>query len=166
MSRKCQFRKKNGERCGADAQSGKSICVFHDPDRSEDGRRARRAGGLERSRPPAALPAETPDSPLRTNQDVLELLGESISQLRRGQLDPRKANAIGYLASISLRALGQGSPEGQALELGAALPPNATAEQIFKAAWLSKRQAEMAARLEEEHAEATDGISATKVEAK
>ena len=36
------------------------------------------------------------------------LLGESISQVRRGQLDPPVANAVGYLASILLGALQQG----------------------------------------------------------
>jgi len=31
MSNKFRFRKKNGDSCGADAQIGKSVCVFHDP---------------------------------------------------------------------------------------------------------------------------------------
>ena len=35
MARKCEFRKKNSERCGADAQTGKSLCVFHDPEKHQ-----------------------------------------------------------------------------------------------------------------------------------
>lgn len=33
---KCQFRKKNGARCTADAQFEKTICVFHDPARAAE----------------------------------------------------------------------------------------------------------------------------------
>src|SRR6266568_4172262 len=111
MAKKCQSRKKNGESCGADTQSGKSLCVFHDPAKAADGRRARRAGGINRSRGATVLPPETPDSPLRSTTDVSTLLSESINQVRRGQLEPRVANAVGYLASILLNALDQGPVE-------------------------------------------------------
>ena len=57
------------------------------------------------------LPPETPDNPLRSTTDVSTLLSESINQVRRGQLDPRVANAVGYLASILLNALDQGLVE-------------------------------------------------------
>src|SRR5438445_4817103 len=98
MAKKCQSRKKNGESCGADPQSGKGLCVFHDPAKAEDGRRARQAGGINRSRVATVLPPETPDDPLRSTTDVSTLLSESINQVQRGQLDPRMANAVGYLA--------------------------------------------------------------------
>jgi YgjP-like, metallopeptidase domain len=101
MASKCQFRRNDGRRCGANAQSGKTLCVFHDPARAAAGRRARRLGGINRSRAAAILPPETPDNPLSSTQDVSLLLGESINQVRRGQLDPRVANALGYLASSS-----------------------------------------------------------------
>ena len=39
------------------------------------------------------------------------LLADSINQVRRGQLDPRIANATGYLAGILLKALEQGHTE-------------------------------------------------------
>ncbi len=35
------------------------------------------------------------------------MLADSINRLRRGQLDPRVANAMGYLASVLLKALDQ-----------------------------------------------------------
>lgn len=111
MGRKCQFCKKNGVRCDADAQTGKDLCVFHDPAKTEDGQRARRAGGITRSRRAAVLPSDTPDRPLAKSADVSLLLAESINQLRRGQLDPRVANAIGYLASVQLRSFEQGMLE-------------------------------------------------------
>ncbi len=46
MTKKCDFRKKNGVPCGADAQTGMNVCVFHDPARASEGRRAGRAGGI------------------------------------------------------------------------------------------------------------------------
>src|SRR6266550_7426808 len=101
MMKKCHYHKKNGEKCGADAQSGKDICVFHDPTRAADGHRARRAGGTTRSRTATVLPQGTPDNPLRNTHEVVTLLAESI----RGQLDPRVANAVGYLSGILLKAL-------------------------------------------------------------
>jgi hypothetical protein len=121
MAKKCEFRKKNGERCGADVQTGKNLCVFHDPAKASEGRRARRAGGIARSRVAAVLPSDTPDHPLGNTTDVSSLLADSINRLRRGQLDPRVANAMGYLASVRLRALEQGPLEERLARLEATL---------------------------------------------
>ena len=108
MANKCQFRKKNGSKCNADAQTGKEVCVFHDPEQSATVRRARRAGGIKRSRRALVLPPHTPDVALRSSSDVSELITEAINQLRRGQLEPRIANGVGYLASVLLRSFEQG----------------------------------------------------------
>jgi hypothetical protein len=111
MKKKCRFRKKNGKGCGADAQIEKDLCVFHDPAKAADGRRARRAGGINRSQSTIRLPPQTPDIPLRTTGEVSRLLAESINQVRRGQLDARVANTIGFLAGILLKALEQSRVE-------------------------------------------------------
>jgi hypothetical protein len=125
MVKKCEFRKKNGERCGADAQTGKSLCVFHDPARASEGRRARRAGGITRSRLATVLPADTPDHSLGNTTDVSAFLSDSINRLRRGQLDPRVANAMGYLTSVLLRSLEQGPIEERLAKIEATLAANA-----------------------------------------
>ena len=121
MKRKCEFQKRDGQRCGADAQSGKTLCVFHDPAKAATGRRARRLGGINRSHTVAALPPETPDHPLNNVHDVSLLLGQSINQVRRGQLAPRVATAVGYLAGILLSALQQGPLEERLQRLEATL---------------------------------------------
>lgn len=105
MTKKCESLKKNGERCGADAQTGKSICIFHDPAREADGRRARRAGGLRRGRAVAVLPSATPDHPLGNTKEFLSFLAVCLNQLRRGELDASDANSIGYVGSVFLRGL-------------------------------------------------------------
>ena len=108
MATKCSFRKKDGSGCGANAQPEVGLCVFHDPARAADGHRARRAGGIKRSQPGPVLPLDTPDHPLASPNDVSHLLANSMNQLRRGELDPRVANSLGYLATVLLRALEQG----------------------------------------------------------
>jgi hypothetical protein len=117
MARNCEFRKKGGGRCNADAQTGKGVCVFHDPDKASDGRRARRAGGITRSRAATVLPFDTPHHPLGDTNQVSVLLADSINRLRRGQLDPRVANAMGYLASVLLKALENGRIEDRLARL-------------------------------------------------
>lgn len=76
-----------------------------------DGVRARRAGGIQRSRRAAVLPADTPDSPLANSNDVALLIADAINTVRRGELDPRIANAISYLASVQLRCFEQSALE-------------------------------------------------------
>jgi hypothetical protein len=121
MAKKCEFRKKDGERCGANAQAGKNSCVFHDPAKAAEGQRARRAGGLRRSRPAAVLPRETPNHPLGNTTEVSALLAETINQVRRGVLDPRVANCMGQLLNVLLRSLEQGPLEERLARLEASL---------------------------------------------
>jgi len=59
--------------------------------------------------------------PLNNVHDVSLLLGQSINQVRRGQLAPRVATAIGYLAGILLSALQQGPLEERLQRLEATL---------------------------------------------
>jgi hypothetical protein len=106
---RCQHRKANGEPCQANAMSGSPFCFFHDPEMVAERTEARRAGGQKNKA--AVLPTETPDRPLTGVQDVVALLGETINQVRRGQIDPKVSNAVGYLAGILLKALEQGDLE-------------------------------------------------------
>jgi hypothetical protein len=117
---KCQFQKPKGKTCRANAQAGRPYCVFHDPARAADVQTARRAGGISRSRRAAVLPSDTPDRPLGNAKDVSALLAESINQLRRGQLDPRVGNAMGYLTGILLHSLEQGALEERVAKLESA----------------------------------------------
>ena len=105
----CQHQKANGHRCQANAMSGSPFCFFHDPRMATERTEARRAGGQKNKA--AVLPTETPDHALTGVQDVVALLGETINQVRRGQIDPKVSNAVGYLAGILLKALEQGDLE-------------------------------------------------------
>jgi hypothetical protein len=117
----CEHRLPSGRRCKAHPRSNDHFCFFHSEETAADRSRARRSGGMARSRAAAVLPPETPDNPLRNTQDVSTLLAESINQVRRGQLDPRVANSVGHLASILLGALQQGPLEERLARIEAAL---------------------------------------------
>jgi hypothetical protein len=121
MARQCEHRLPNGKRCRAHARTNDRFCFFHSASTLADRGRARRAGGVARSRSAAVLPGDTQDLPLHDTRDVCALLAESINQVRRGQLDPRVANAVGYLASILLGALQQGPLEERLQRLEATL---------------------------------------------
>jgi hypothetical protein len=129
MASKCRFRKKDGSRCGANAQPSNGLCVFHDPEKASEGQRARRAGGIARSRTVAVLPADTPDHPLSNTKEVSAFLADSINQLRRGELDPRVANGMGYLTTVLLRALEQGPLEERMAKIEAALAEAASSKE-------------------------------------
>jgi hypothetical protein len=133
MTKKCRFRKKNGNECGADTQSGKNVCVFHDPTRAAQGRRARRKGGINRSQPATVLPPETLDRPLDDSKDVATLLADSINRVRCGQLDVRIANTVGYLSTVLLRALEGGPLEERLSRLEIALGLAANTGDAFLA---------------------------------
>jgi hypothetical protein len=67
------------------------------------------------------LPTNLPIKPLRAVKDVAELLGETINQVRRGEIDLRTSNAIGYLSGILLCAIEKSSLEERLTELEAAV---------------------------------------------
>lgn len=121
MPKRCQFRKQDGKQCRANAQLGKNVCVFHDPTRVEDGRRARREGGISRSRTVVVLPPQTPNVPLRNQADIAAFLAETINQVRRGELDARTGNTLGFLANTLSRVLDQGDTEERLARIEARL---------------------------------------------
>lgn len=106
---RCQQIKDDGTRCRAGVMHGSTFCFFHDPRQAKKRTEARKAGG--RKTAAAVLPAATPDRPLQAVPDVVALLGETINQVRRGELDPRVANAVGYLSGVFLKAVEQGRTE-------------------------------------------------------
>ena len=112
----CKALKKDGSSCPVEARPS-GYCWVHDPELAVSRSRGRRQGGKSRSKPAAVLPATAPDLPVRTVTDVVALLAESINQTRKGGLDPKVANAIGYLSSVLLRALQDSDLAEQLAEL-------------------------------------------------
>ena len=114
----CRYLKSDGKQCMANVQSESEYCFFHDPTRATDRTKARRAGGRERTRK-LLLPADSPRAELKSVGEVVRLLGETINHVRRGELDLRVANCVGYLSCILLAALEKGQMEGRLTALEA-----------------------------------------------
>jgi hypothetical protein len=119
-SRQCQFQRKDRTRCKAYAHKGLPFCFFHDPAFHNQRAAARKAGGIARTRR-VVLPAHAPVKSLRTAADIGELLGETINQVRRGEIDLRVSNATGYLSGILLSAIEKGLLEERLAALEAVL---------------------------------------------
>jgi hypothetical protein len=72
---------------------------------------------VKRSQRAAVLPPETADLPLTTVDDAVAALAMTVNQVRRGEVDAKVANAVGYLVSVLLRGLEGGSLERELAEL-------------------------------------------------
>jgi hypothetical protein len=113
----CTRIKSSGERCRGPALPGLNECVFHAPELAVKRAEGRKQGGITASRPTKVLPLTAADVKLKTASDVRDLLGETISQVRRGQLDPKIGNAVGFLAATLLRAVEAAELEALAQEV-------------------------------------------------
>jgi hypothetical protein len=113
----CTAVKTDGERCQAKALTCSSRCFFHDPESAGERIAASRRGG-EKNRP-VTLPPDTPDFPLANAGDASALIGRTINLLLRGEIDPKIANAVGYLVAVKMKAMDAGLLERRvaALEL-------------------------------------------------
>ena len=111
----CQAVKPDGSRCQAAALRGSRFCFFHDPDKASERRAAQAYGGSQNRM--KTLDADAPDVKVADCHDVVALVSETINQVRKGQIDPRVANAVGYLANVMIKAIEQGELEGRLADL-------------------------------------------------
>jgi hypothetical protein len=97
----CQKEKRDGSRCGARALSGKKHCALHaDPGRAVE---LGSKGGRRRA---VYKPEDLKEFPAPKNAaDLRDLLAESIIEIRTGRMDPKMANALGYIGASYLRAI-------------------------------------------------------------
>lgn len=110
----CKATRRDGEPCKAQAGEGSDFCFFHDPARATEARQVQKRGGQTGK---AATLDTTAMKPWRGQAgevtvlrspsvpDLVNLLGDTIDDVRVGRLDPKVANSVGYLAGIILKAL-------------------------------------------------------------
>ncbi len=115
----CQFVKPSGSRCRAHSLHNSQYCFFHSPETVAAREAAREAGGRERTRKAAVLPATTPDQRLDTASDVIEMLTVTANQVRRGAIDAKIGSNIGYLCGVALTAMKQAHLESRVRRLEA-----------------------------------------------
>lgn len=110
MNTQCKALTQDGQPCRMKAGAN-GYCFTHDPDRTAQRAAARRAGGIQRAGQiaRAVLDEAGDEGPeLKTADDILSLLSETIHQTRTGKLDQRIALAVGALCGYALRALETG----------------------------------------------------------
>ena len=116
----CAHIRPNGAQCRGYAVSGSRYCFAHDPAQAPKRDDARRRGGC------AGRIESLPESALtvRTMGDVLELIETTINDVRAGRVDVRIANAIGYLANVSVKVIQQTDIEARLEALESVLEPD------------------------------------------
>ncbi len=102
--RRCEHVHEDGTPCKAAPMSGSGFCWFHDPAHAEARTEARRRGGHASIRR-QVLDADAPDLTLDNVRDVLDGIESTVNLVRKGRLDNRAGNCIGYLLGIALKAL-------------------------------------------------------------
>jgi len=145
---RCKAKTNSGSQCRAPAvEAGLCFCHAHPEKLAELGRQ----GGLKNRRWKVGN-GELEHRPLKSVGQVSELLEETINRVRQGPFDLRAANAIGFLASILLRALENGRIEDRLAHLEALTTGMARREtEMFEFRPANRREAH------EEPSTASDG---------
>jgi len=106
----CRATRKDGERCRAEAQSGRDYCFFHDPAKGEERHDSKVAGGkagklatLATVKPWRGVAGEVDVLKSVTPVELVDLLCNTIDDVRTGAIDPKVANAVGYLAGVIVK---------------------------------------------------------------
>jgi hypothetical protein len=118
-SKTCSATKSDHSKCRAPALPESDFCFFHDPSKAEKRKEAQAEGGRQNRM--KTLEDSTPDVKVEDSGDAIALISETINQVRKGRIDPRIANSVGYLANILIRAVDQDKLETRIEKLEALL---------------------------------------------
>lgn len=120
----CSATKKDQSKCQAAAIPGSEFCFFHDPSNSEKRREAQAQGGRQNRM--KTLEESAPDVKVEDSGDAITLISQTINQVRKGQIDPRIANSVGFLANILIKAVERDKLETRIEKLEALLKVRAS----------------------------------------
>jgi hypothetical protein len=124
---KCKATKKSGEPCGAIATEA-GLCPFHgDPKHAAT---LGRKSGQSRRRMPTPSENNYELKPPRTAKEVRDALGDAMSDLRAGRLDPKTANTLGYLAGVLLSSIDHSDIADRLAALESARPDESTRHSV------------------------------------
>ena len=102
-TKQCKAKKTDGTQCGGYAMAGSDYCFSHNPKTVDRHREAARAGGrVGKSITPG------PDSDeirIGSSEDLLTATVQTINEVRRGEIDAKTANCVGYLLNVAGKAL-------------------------------------------------------------
>ena len=118
-TRACKATCKTGKPCKGQALPNSDYCLFHDPTRATIRAAGRKLGGSNRQgrkTSTIALRAEASGQPLppislRTVEDVLGLIEETVNDVRLLENSNQRARTIASLAAVAIKALEIGEIE-------------------------------------------------------
>lgn len=120
----CSAAKPDQSTCNAPALRGSKFCFFHDPSKESERLEAQSHGG--RQNRIKTLQGTTPDARIDDCRDAIALLVQTINQVRKGEIDPRIANSVGFLTNILMKALDHHEIENRIEQLEALLRVQST----------------------------------------
>lgn len=101
MVKRCKFIKTDEKQCEAWAMTDSDFCFTHNPDTKEEKQLAVTKGGKSPKRNYNPLePIE-----IESTKDVVELISQTINEVRLGEINIRVANCIGFLSGHLIKAL-------------------------------------------------------------
>jgi hypothetical protein len=137
---RCSGRTSRGQ-CRAAALSNSKFCFFHSPEFAKYRRAAQRTGGKHAHSARVCLPPMTSDVKLTNACDIANLVSETISATRRGELDVKVASTIGYLSSVALNALDVSASSGPTrVEFNVIVPTDQVPVDLFQQQHEPERQ--------------------------
>ena len=101
IDKKCKAVKNDSSRCDAWAMEGQTYCFTHNPDVKEERELANKRGGLA----PKVHFEPLPEMELKTPEDVVTLIGETINKVRAGEMSTQIGSCIGNLAGQLIKAI-------------------------------------------------------------
>jgi hypothetical protein len=119
ISKTCCATKPDQSNCRAPTLPGSEFCFFHDPSKAEERREAQAQGGRQNRM--KTLEASAQDVMVEGFSDARALLVQTINQVRKGEIDPRVANSVGFLTNILIKAVEQDKLETRIEQLEALL---------------------------------------------
>ncbi len=101
----CKHIKEDGSQCQAQAMIDKEFCFLHNQDTevSEKRLEAQQQGG-QNGKKYKDEPAEK-EVKIDTMKDVTIILAETINAVRMNKMSPKRANTIGYLLNVAVKAI-------------------------------------------------------------
>jgi hypothetical protein len=126
--KKCFFVKNDGSGCDGYPIAGSIYCFAHQPGKERERHAARSAGGSRNKA--TTLPRDTVSLSLRTTDDLMALMELTINDVRRGTIDPKIANSIGYLTTIQLKVIAESVNDRRLAMLEATLPNRSSASLV------------------------------------
>ena len=110
MTRRCTFRKPNGQSCMAPRLRDGDFCLMHSPEHAAEVAEARRLGGIRRKREVAVTGAYELNG-LESVKDIRRLLEIAVLDTLAMENSMNRNRTIAYLAQVALKALEAGELE-------------------------------------------------------